>query len=75
MRRQRMPAQSLTAGVTVYDAAGASVGTLDRYDARGGYLVARRGVFFPRDMYIPLHAFRETDARGNVRLDVRLGDL
>ncbi len=75
MRRQRMPAQSLTAGVTVYDAAGATVGTLERYDPRGGYLVARRGILFPRDMYIPLHAFRETDAQGNVRLALRLGDL
>jgi len=75
MRRQRMPTQLLTAGVTVYDAAGATVGTLDRYDPRGGYLVARRGVLFPRDIYIPLHAFRETDAQGNVRLYLRLGDL
>ncbi len=75
MRRQRTPAQLLTAGVTVYDAAGATVGTLERYDPRGGYLVARRGIFFPRDMYIPLHAFRETDAQGNVRLNLRLGDL
>ncbi len=70
-----MPAQHLTAGAAVYDTAGATVGTLYRYDLRGGYLVARRGVLFPKDIYIPLHAFGGTDAHGNVRLDVRLGDL
>jgi len=70
-----MPAHHLTVGATVYDTVGATVGTLDRYEPRGSYLVARRGVFFPRDIYIPLHAFGGTDAQGNVRLDVRLGDL
>jgi len=70
-----MPAHHLTVGATVYDTAGATVGTLDRYEPRGSYLVARRGVFFPRDIYIPLHAFGGTDVQGNVRLDVHLGDL
>jgi len=70
-----MPAQHLTVGTTVYDTAGATVGTLDRYEPQGSYLVARRGVLFPRDIYIPLHAFGGTDATGNVRLAVRLGDL
>ncbi len=68
-----MSAQHLTVGATVYDTAGATVGTLDRYDSQGGYLVARRGVLFPRDIYIPLHAFGETDATGNVRLGDLLG--
>ncbi len=70
-----MSAQHLTVGATVYDTAGATVGTLDRYEPQGGYVVARRGLLFPRDIYIPLHAFKGTDAHGNVRLDVRLGDL
>ncbi len=70
-----MPGQHLTAGATVYDTAGKKVGTLDRYDPRGGYLVARRGVLFPTDIPIPLHAFGGTDAQGDVRLDVCLGDL
>ncbi len=70
-----MPAHHLTVGATVYDTAGATVGTLDRYEPRGSYLVAQRGVFFPKDIYIPLRAFGGTDAQGNVRLDVRLGDL
>jgi len=70
-----MPAQILTAGGTVYDATGKKVGTLHRYEPRGDYLVVRRGVLFPRDIYIPLQAFRGTDASGHVWLDVRKGDL
>ncbi len=64
-----MPAHHLTVGATVYDTAGATVGTLDRYEPWGSYLVARRGVFFPRDIYIPLHASGGTDVQGNVRLE------
>jgi len=33
-----MPAHHLTVGATVYDAAGATVGTLDRYEPQGSYL-------------------------------------
>ncbi len=70
-----MPGQHLTAGATVYDSAGTKVGTLHRYEPRGGYLVVRRGVLFPTELYVPLQAFRGTDASGHVRLDVRRSDL
>jgi len=32
-----MPAHHLTVGATVYDTAGATVGTLDRYEPRGSF--------------------------------------
>jgi hypothetical protein len=70
-----MPGQHLTAGATVYNIVGEKVGTLHRYDPRSGSLVVRRSVLFPRDLYVPLRAFRGTDTGGRVHLDVRTGDL
>jgi hypothetical protein len=60
---------------TVYDTAGAKVGTLRAYNPQGGYLLVEKGLLFPKDLYIPLAAVQGTDATGAVHLGLRKDDL
>lgn len=69
-----MTAQQITKGATVYGTGGEKVGTIQAYNAQGGYLVVRTGWPFPTDLHIPLYAFRETDAHGDVHLGLRTGE-
>lgn len=68
-----MTAQQITKGATVYGTGGENIGTIQAYNARGGYLVVRKGRLFPTDLHIPLYAFQGIDARGGVHLDLRMG--
>jgi hypothetical protein len=43
-------------GMTVYDANGDKIGTVLQYDRTGGWFQTEKGVFFPRDRYIPFSA-------------------
>ncbi len=69
-----MTAQQITKGATVYGAGGEKVGTIQAYNAPGGYLVVRTGWLFPTDLHIPLQAFQGTDAHGDVHLSLCTGD-
>ncbi len=69
-----MTAQQITKGATVYGTGGEKVGTIQAYNAHGGYLVVRKGWLFPTDLHIPLHAFQAIDAHGDVHLSLRTGD-
>ena len=70
-----MQEQQFVAGATVYDTAGAKVGTLRAYIPQGGYLLVAKGWLFPKDLYIPLAAVKGTDATGAVHLGLRKDDL
>jgi hypothetical protein len=70
-----MQEQHFVAGATVYDTAGAKVGTLRAYNPQGAYLLVEKGWLFPKDLYIPLTAVRGTDATGAVHLGLRKDDL
>ena len=70
-----MQEQHFVAGATVYDTAGAKVGTLRAYNAQGAYLLVEKGWLFPKDLYIPLAAVQGTDATGAVHLGLRKNDL
>jgi hypothetical protein len=61
-------------GMTVYDAGGDKVGTLDAYNAEGGFLDIRKGWLFPKDIYVPVRAVARTDAEG-IYLSVNKDDL
>ena len=70
-----MQGQQFAAGATVYDTAGAKVGTLRAYNPQGGYLLVEKGWLFRKDLYIPLAAVQGTDAAGDVHLGLRKDDL
>jgi hypothetical protein len=70
-----MQEQHFVAGSTVYDTAGAKVGTLRAYNPQGGYLLVAKGWLFSKDLYIPLAAVQGTDATGAVHLGLRKDDL
>ena len=70
-----MQGQQFVAGATVYDTAGAKVGTLRAYNPQGGYLLVEKGWLFSKDLYIPLAAVQGTDAAGDVHLGLRKDDL
>jgi stress response protein YsnF len=70
-----MQGPHFVAGATVYDTAGAKVGTLRAYNPQGGYLLVEKGWLFPKDLYIPLAAVQGTDATGAVHLGLRKDDL
>jgi hypothetical protein len=70
-----MQGQQFAAGATVYDTAGAKVGTLRAYNPQGGYLLVEKGWLFPKDLYIPVGAVQRTDATGAVHLGLRKDDL
>jgi uncharacterized protein (TIGR02271 family) len=55
--------QAIVPGTTVYDAAGDKLGSVHDYDPRGAYLVVQKGLFFPKDRYVP------TDAIARATLD------
>ena len=70
-----MQGQQFAAGATVYDTAGAKVGTLRAYYPQGDYLLVEKGWLFPKDLYIPLAAVQGTNATGTVHLGLRKDDL
>ncbi len=58
-----MIGQQLTAGATVYDRSGKTVGTLQAYNAQSRYLTVRTHRLFRRkDLYIPYSAVLRSDA-------------
>lgn len=56
--------QRFVEGTPVYDAAGDKIGSLQQYDAQGGYLLVQKGLIFHRDVYIPTNAVTRTDSDG-----------
>jgi len=74
-RPRQMTAQEITKGATVYGTGGEKMGTIQAYNAHGGYLVVRTGWLFPTDLHIPLYAFQGTDAHGDVHLGLCKSDL
>ncbi len=54
----------LVEGTPIYDATGSKVATVSEHSAQGGYLLAHKGLFFPKDVYIPMSAIERADADG-----------
>ncbi len=70
-----MMGQQFYEGATVNDMAGEKIGTLHAYDPQGGYITVQKGFLFHKDLYIPVSAVQNTDAEGNVQLNLHKGDL
>src|SRR5579871_2966319 len=51
-------------GATVYDVTGDKVGTVEGYDAQGGYMDVRKGWLFHKDVFVPTSAINTTDDDG-----------
>jgi hypothetical protein len=51
-------------GMTVYDANGDKIGTVQQYDLSNGWFQTEKGVFFPQDRYIPFSAMRGISPNG-----------
>jgi hypothetical protein len=51
-------------GATVYDVIGDKVGTVEGYDAQGGYMDVRKGWLFHKDVFVPTSAINTTDDDG-----------
>lgn len=66
--------QRIPEGTRVFDVNGAKVGTVDMFNAEGGYLVVRKGLIFPKDIYVPLQAITGSNQDG-VRLNVTHDEL
>ncbi len=49
-------ASQIANGMAVYDANGDKIGTVQQYDLTNGWFETEKGVFFPRDRYIPFSA-------------------
>src|SRR5690348_10020880 len=56
--------QAIMPGTTVYDAAGDKLGSVHDFDPRGAYLVVQKGLFFPKDRYVPTDAIARTTPEG-----------
>ncbi len=54
--------QQFIEGTPVYDSNGDQVGQVGKHDSESSHLVLHKGLFFPRDVYIPLGAVRSADA-------------
>ncbi|MGH2411143.1 MAG: YsnF/AvaK domain-containing protein [Chloroflexota bacterium] len=61
-------------GATVYDSAGAKVGTVAGYDSQAGYFLVEKGWLFVKDIYIPTSAIARMDPEA-VYLQVLKDDL
>lgn len=48
-------AEMLTEGLDVYDANGAKVGFVRRYDLNAGYMVVEEGLLARKELYVPFH--------------------
>ena len=48
---------------------------MQAYDPNGGYIMVQKGIFFHKDLYIPVNAVQSTDAEGNVYLSLHKDDL
>ncbi len=59
-----MTDQPVLEGTPVYDVNGDKVGEVSERGMQGNALVVKKGVFFPKDLYIPLSAIRGRDADG-----------
>jgi len=70
-----MTGQQFYQDATVYDTSGEKIGTMQAYDPDGGYIMVQKGVFFHKDLYIPVNAVQSTDAEGNVYLSLHKDDL
>jgi hypothetical protein len=57
VRRQIAPGQE------VYDLDGHKLGVVDQYDRQAGWMKVEKGVFVPRDLYIPFSAITSIDPR------------
>ncbi len=51
-------------GTPVYDINGDKVGEVSEHGVQAGRLVIHKGLFFPKDIYVPLSAMRGADANG-----------
>ena len=54
---------SANIGDSVYDATGIKIGTVILQNFADGYLIVRRGIFFPREIYVPLVAVAASKER------------
>src|SRR5689334_23670503 len=51
-------------GMTVYDANGDKIGTVQQYDLTNGWFQTEKGVLVPRDRYIPFSAIDRVGPSG-----------
>ena len=57
-------ASTFAEGTPVFDVDGDKVGSVAENATRGGYFVARKGLIFTHDLYIPLNAVARSDMDG-----------
>ena len=66
--QQAMPPNSIgqqfNEGTPVYDVNGERVGTVSKHNLEGNTLLVSKGIFFHRDLQVPLSAVQRSDARG-----------
>jgi hypothetical protein len=55
-------AHRASAGIALYDATGAWLGTLRELDPQHHYAVMEKGGHFPHDLYVPLEAVSRAEA-------------
>ncbi len=66
--------QQFIEGTPVYDARGNQIGQVGKHGSESGHLVLHKGLFFTRDMYIPLSAVKSADANA-VHLNISREEL
>jgi len=59
-----MGGQQFVEGTPVYDSVGDKLGTVSSQNVEGAYLVVKKGIFFPHDVYVPLQSIARNDADG-----------
>ncbi|GAC1565803.1 MAG: hypothetical protein NVS2B2_37280 [Ktedonobacteraceae bacterium] len=56
--------QQFTEGTPVYDLSGEQVGTVSKHDLAGNVLILNKGIFFHRDIQVPLSTVQRSDPHG-----------
>ena len=66
--QQAMPpnnmGQQFTEGTPVYDLNGEQVGTVSKHGLAGNMLILHKGIFFHRDIQVPLSTVQRSDTNG-----------
>lgn len=66
--------QTIMAGTPVYDAHGDKIGEVTDRGLQRNALIVHKGIFFPKELYIPVSAIRGRDADG-VYLSIAKDDI
>lgn len=61
-------------GTDVYDTNGEKIGSVQQYHPEAGYMLVQKGVFFIKDLYIPINAIERSTTDG-IRLTLSKDDL